>query len=509
MGVKLVDLKQSKWYVGCLDDDIPDDDIVFLVTYFILSNKDMIYEFVDVKERGRPINPPEYMVALLVYGAIRHVKGTEELAEMAEFHQKFKYISGDLKPSGRVLRKFMQEYGDLFKQLLAATLNLAYNLGLTDFSYVCVDGTIIKATNSPFNVIYRDDALKLLELLSSDTPNNEIIDDLRRPAKKFYYNSVINDERKKEILNKMINRMRETGKDKLPAFDIDSRSMYNKKGYKEPSYNMQLATDTQSKLICGIHIAQEATDHYTLPPTIDKAVELMPTKPTTISADTIYKTEPTLQYLDKNGYKGLIPDHGQTRENQGKLNDNLFHKDNFTYLFDEDAFLCPNNKKLPHESTTYEESKDEKNTKIQVNSYYNYQECKNCKYQEQCTPGKSTHRVIQERGSQLAIKMKYEMKQEKNRKKYQERGHTAEPPNGALKEQFHINHIISTDKNDRENKITLQAVGYNLIVIFNKLLKADDTINFKKLVKYNIDDYMIEITQEFEEIKFKLIELKK
>ena len=42
MGVKVVDLKQSKWYYGCLDDDIPSDDIVFLVTYFVLSNKDLI-----------------------------------------------------------------------------------------------------------------------------------------------------------------------------------------------------------------------------------------------------------------------------------------------------------------------------------------------------------------------------------------------------------------------------------------------------------------------------------
>lgn len=29
MGVKVVDLKQSEWYIGCLDDDIPSDDIVF------------------------------------------------------------------------------------------------------------------------------------------------------------------------------------------------------------------------------------------------------------------------------------------------------------------------------------------------------------------------------------------------------------------------------------------------------------------------------------------------
>jgi hypothetical protein len=135
-----------------------------------------------------------------------------------------------------------------------------------------------------------------LELILSDNPSEETIDDLRRPAKKFYFNENIDNKRKISILNKMIDAMEDNGKDKLPAFDIESRSMYNKKGYKEPSYNMQLATDTQSKLICAVHISQEATDHYTLPPTIDKAVENMPSKPSTISADTIYRTESTLEF---------------------------------------------------------------------------------------------------------------------------------------------------------------------------------------------------------------------
>ena len=40
IGVKVVDLKHRKWYCGCLDDEIPSDDIVFLLTYFVLSNKD-------------------------------------------------------------------------------------------------------------------------------------------------------------------------------------------------------------------------------------------------------------------------------------------------------------------------------------------------------------------------------------------------------------------------------------------------------------------------------------
>lgn len=168
----------------------------------------------------------------------------------------------------------------------------------------------------------------------------DAIDNLRHPAKKFYYNSVMSQERNIELLNKLLDAMDKTGKDIIPDFNIDSRSMHTKKGYEEPSYNMQLATDTQSKLICAVHISQNGSDHHELPPTMDKAIKNLPTKPHKVSADTIYKGIHT-PILRKEGLDGIIPDQKQTRNNKGTIPDNLFHKDNFTYLFKENAFQCP------------------------------------------------------------------------------------------------------------------------------------------------------------------------
>ena len=105
--------------------------------------------------------------------------------------------------------------------------------------------------------------------------------------------------------------------------------------------------------------------------------------------------------------------------------------------------------------------------------------------------------------------MKYKMSTEEYQKEYKQRGHTSEPPNGTLKEQYGVNKIISRSTEDKENKVTIKAVAYNLRVLFNKILKADETINLKNLVKYHIDDYMLEISQDFEDVKFKLVELKK
>lgn len=37
---------------------------------------------------------------------------------------------------------------------------------------------------------------------------------------------------------------------------------------------------------------------------------------------------------------------------------------------------------------------------------------------------------------------------------------------------------------------SIKAVVYALHVLFNKILKVDETLNFKNIEKYHIDDYM-------------------
>ena len=56
--------------------------------------------------------------------------------------------------------------------------------------------------------------------------------------------------------------------------------------------------------------------------------------------------------MKQEGYDGFIPDQNKQEEIKEKIEDNLFHKDNSTYLFDEDAFQCPSVAILLHKSTT-------------------------------------------------------------------------------------------------------------------------------------------------------------
>ena len=91
---------------------------------------------------------------------------------------------------------------------------------------------------------------------------------LRKPAKKFLYENKLSSNEKINILFDWLDKLDLTGQDSLPLFDVDARWMKPKdKGqkYKKLAYNVQVCTDTESKLICGINVVQFPTDQYQIP----------------------------------------------------------------------------------------------------------------------------------------------------------------------------------------------------------------------------------------------------
>ncbi len=101
-----------------------------------------------------------------------------------------------------------------------------------------------------------------------------------------------------------------SGQVSLALNDHDARLMKVKdNGQKYPkfSFNIQLGTDTKSKLICGVNAVQNPTDHYQIPALMNQILVNLKLQPTKISADTIYSTLANLQYLEELGITALIP----------------------------------------------------------------------------------------------------------------------------------------------------------------------------------------------------------
>ena len=458
--------EQSKLGIKTLDCNVPENHISRFVVDFIEEVFPMLNIEKPKKKKGRDSFPLVSMLKLLVYAKIQHVESAKIIADMARYHEIYKYVSDDIKPSERSIQRYKNEYGRYFEVLLRLTLKKAADLKLTKFNHVAIDGTIKKAHNSNNNVITKKETQILLDYFSGLPVDPEKLEKLHKPAKNILENKDVSVEDKIELIYDIRTQFTFTGQDKIPVNDIEARFMKGKKGNFIVAYNIQSAVDYDTKLICAINVTQNPTDHYELPAITERAIQNIKTTPKYISADTIYLNQISLSYLADKKIEGLIPTRKQTKEKIGKLNPNPYHKDHFEYDIDLDAFKCPENNYLYFFAQYNEPHKDlEKPDKIK-RLYNNYSACKNCKARNKCCSSSQKHRTLTEYGSEMQKAMNHKMEKQEYKDEYAKRS-SVEGPFGILKEQFQIEKEVVIGMVQTEERLNLDALAYNLIRLHN------------------------------------------
>jgi len=231
-----------------------DDDLLFFIKFFVENYCQEICGYFEQKGTGRPRYPIENMLGLLLYAYCNKVFSPKDIESNSRTNIPYMVLMDGLTPSSRSISRYRFVLGCYYKSILSRTLQLAVDLGLTDFDHVAIDGRIIKAYNSSFNVIRKVDVNRLIKILENDNHDEKIINKLRKPA----YNLLNSDMKLKEKLDFLYHlkeELKSSGQKTVALYDSEARWMLNKKGKKEISYNLQTAVDYTSKLILAIHVS--------------------------------------------------------------------------------------------------------------------------------------------------------------------------------------------------------------------------------------------------------------
>jgi hypothetical protein len=474
---------QTELGIRTLDYGIPSDHISRFIVEFVEENFEKLNIKQEKKNKGRKSFPLVSMLKLLVYAKIDHNESSERIADNAKFHMIYKYVSDDIQPSVRSIQRYKSKFEPYYEELVQMTLKKASDEKFTQFNHVAIDGTIKKAYNSNNNVITKKETQILLDYFNGVPVPQEKLDKLHKPAEKILKYKKMDTEDKLELLYDINTQFTYTGQNKVPVNDIEARFMKNKKGNFMVAYNIQSAVDYDTKLICAINVVQNPTDHYQLPEIVDKAIINTQTKPKHISADTIYLNQISLAYLADNKINGLIPTRKQSKEKQGRLNKNPYHKDHFQYDSEKDAFLCPENQYMYFFRQYTNKNIDNENPKIVKRLYSNYNACKHCDKRDKCLSTSTTHKTITEYGSELKKAMMIKMEKPENQEEYSKRS-CVEGPFGTLKEEYLIEKEKVVGMNRTEQKLYLDALAYNLKRLYNikqgKQNKKQEFIDFCK-----------------------------
>ena len=480
-------------------EDIPVDSIVFFVLFFVESYCMDICKRKIIHKISRPPLPLKNMLGLVLLSEILKESSARKIANGTKKDSEYKLVMEGIPVSKESVIRYKNYFMPYFEDILGKTIQMAKDLGLSEFIDVSVDGTKIKAYNSPFNVIRKHDLKILIQILKGELSETEI-KKLKFNARKFYYDERKTVTEKIELLERMYEELKISGQKSVPLNDIDARWMYNKKNKAELSYNLQTCVDCTTHLILAAYISQNPTDDYDLPIVSEIAMKNVGFKFTNIKADSGYCNELVIEYLKNIGIEGYIPNATQSRENKENLKINPVSKDNVYIDYVNKFIVCFAGHALPLKYQ-YEEEHVKK-TKFgeihypnRIKSIYSDSEaCRNCFFRDQCLTEKMTNRSYTVYGSEDMIEMLLKMETPEAKEKYQSRS-VVESPYGIMKQFNEINQIPYKGKNKIQSIVNLKSIAYNLIRISNLVLRdlLFENETYQNFVQKTIDKYTVKI----------------
>ncbi len=323
--------------------------------------------------QGQHAYHPKLIVSILIYAYSRGVFSSREIQRRCNEDLSFLYIAQMNCPNFRVLSDFRKEHAAFFRNCFTQTVKLAMELELASLGHISLDGSKFKANSSKHKAMsYGRLKAKELELTieidslikkanASDEEEDrayqnqtgyEIPEDLQHKNKRL---AKIKEakaalEAREEALHP---GQAIEDKKQISFADKDARIM-GKKGSFDYSYNGQISVDSDTQIIVGQHLSQNANDQQELKPALRQVKESTGELPDKLSADNGYSSGANLEALDGQPIDAYIAsDKGEKTaivplsESGRKL-----VKADFDYREADNIFICPGGQtlKMKHES---------------------------------------------------------------------------------------------------------------------------------------------------------------
>ena len=385
-----------------LDEYVGEEDVCryveSLVEEFDLSSIESKYS--DI---GRRAYSPSMLVKLLLYGKLRGVSSSRELARACKENVRFMYLVGNERPDFRTISDFrkahIKELGGLLKQ----TVRIGLSEGIITLEHVAIDGTKIKA-NASRNSFKSPEKLEQLlrsleESLSEDVDLDEQEDDEHGDddGEPKLPKSLRGKRELSERLRAALSANEELAANKrakaISRTDPDASFMRSKDG-KHPCYNGQAAVDVDSYMVVAGCVSTVGSDHGELKSVLEAVEETTGKNPEQVSTDKGYRGSDGLVELEGREIDGVIPlqDADSSR----------FSYDDFVYDQKEDEYICPAGQALPFVSEN--SSGDET---------YKSEGCSGCGISSYCLRKPGTTRTLKVSAEMAAIqRMRHRLKKD-------------------------------------------------------------------------------------------------
>jgi transposase len=247
-------------------------------------------------EVGRPATDPKILLALWVYATSMGVGSAREVDRLCKTDAAYRWICGGVAMNPHTLSDFRVDHGDAVDGLMTQVIATLMHQGLLHLRRVAHDGMRVRASAGAASFRRKEslercaqEAAEQIEQLRREMEEQPAATEARhRAARKRAL-----EERSRAIeraLEEMpkVELAKERGarkskkkgsggakaddEKKAPrasTTDATARVMKMPDGGFRPAYNVQIATDTESRFIVGVDVSNAGSDHRLMAPMLD------------------------------------------------------------------------------------------------------------------------------------------------------------------------------------------------------------------------------------------------
>lgn len=464
--VEGADRGQSTLLPECLDDWISEDNPVRAIDVFVdeLDLSELGFGRVDPKATGRPSYHPSVLLKLYIYGYLNRVQSSRRLEREAARNVEAMWLTGRLVPDHKTIADFRKDNGRAIRQVCARFVALCRALGLLAEASVAIDGSKFKAVNNrDKNFTRAKMARRMAQIEESVTRYLHQLDsaDRQEPSQALTTKTTRLKEKIAKLRQEMQRletleaRMLATPDQQISLTDPDARSMATSgRGSGVVGYNVQTAVDTKHHLIVAHDVTNVGTDRSQLARMGKQTKATLETDKLDVVADRGYFNSKEILACEEAGITVTLP-KPQTSGNRVK---GRFIKQDFRYVVEEDAYICPADETLIYRYTNEEDG-------LILHRYWT-SACQSCAIKHRCTTGKERRITRWEHEHVLdAVQRRLDVHPEKMR----QRRETVEHPFGTIKARMGATHFLMKTLPRVATEMALHVLAYNLTRVMNIL----------------------------------------
>jgi len=254
----------------------------------LLQRLDLSGFYGGIKARGsapgRPATDPRILLCLWLYATSQGVGSTRQLAALCDEHDAYRWICGGVTVNHTMLAEFRVGSGRALDELMTQLLGVLLERGLVTLRQVAQDGTKVRASAGAASFRRAKtlkDCLKQarrqvkhVQALADQDPSRS---QERAAQERAAQDRLDRIDRAVKRLPEAQRRMRKEKEARISTTDPDAHVMKMADGGFRPAYNIQLATDVDSRVIVGVAVTTAGTDQGQLAPMLDQIEDRLAT----------------------------------------------------------------------------------------------------------------------------------------------------------------------------------------------------------------------------------------